>query len=97
MGPSGQTGLSGASERSESESEGGASERAQPESEGSALCQRFEDLGEFGKTGLSGASDRSSSESRKGAFDGGFEAPDEAVILSWACVLVIANKDSLEA
>lgn len=71
MGLSGQTGLLGASERSESESEGGA------------WHGRFEEMKEVGSCpgsmGLSGASERSSSEYECGVLDREFEAVAVAV------------------
>lgn len=70
MGLSGQTGLSGASERSESDSGGGA------------WHGRFKEMREVescpGSIGLSGASERSSSESECGVLDREIEAAEDA-------------------
>ena len=57
LGYSGQTGFDGASERSESESEGRAVE------------PRYGEVEKVGKTGLSVASERSSSVSQRGFFE----------------------------
>ena len=89
LGLSGQTGLSGASERSESESGDGA------------WHGKFEEMREVGNCsgsiGLSGASERSSLESECGELDRGHEATEYAVACWWVCVLVgIAKGCELE-